>query len=373
MGTGTKVGLAAVAGLGAAVVGGVVVDQLSGGAGRRNDHRREVQRLGSLRGDVVKVRTDDGLLLHAEVDEIAPYGSMLSHDDEPTIVFVHGFALNLDCWHFQRLAFRGKRRMVFYDQRSHGRSGRSEPEHATIDQLGRDLRTVIEALAPGRRVVLVGHSMGGMSIVALAEQHPELFADRVVGVALVSTTAGGAKSHKMVAKYVPEALGRRAVERGLVIASSRDRLLELARRGSAPISQRVIAEFAFGEKVPPTYAAFLDSMIAATPLKVLVQFIPAIDALDKFHVVGALSAVPTWILCGTRDKLTSIGHSRKLHAHIPGSHLVEFHGGGHMPIFEFHERVNETLGLLFSEADELALRLNDGDPHLPPATQAGPA
>ena len=103
---------------------------------------------------------------------------------EPTLVFVHGYALNLDCWHFQREYFRGKRRMVFYDQRSHGRSGRSDNDHATIDQLGRRSRRVLDELAPDGPVVLVGHSMGGMSIMALAEQHPEMFGDRVAGVAL---------------------------------------------------------------------------------------------------------------------------------------------------------------------------------------------
>ena len=75
--------------------------------------------------------------------------------------------------------------MVFWDQRSHGRSGRSDLTHATIDQLGDDLLAVLEATtAPGRPVVLVGHSMGGMTIMALADRHPELFGDRVVGVAL---------------------------------------------------------------------------------------------------------------------------------------------------------------------------------------------
>ena len=39
--------------------------------------------------------------------------------------------------------------------------------------------------------MLVGHSMGGMAIMALAEQHPELFPDgRVAGVVLIATSAG---------------------------------------------------------------------------------------------------------------------------------------------------------------------------------------
>ena len=312
------------------------------------------EKLGSLRGDVHRVEADDGVMLYGEVDEVAPYSSSSSQTHEATVVFVHGFSLTLDCWHFQRSAFRGKRRMVLFDQRSHGRSDRSPTENATIDQLGRDLLRVLDTLAADQRVVLVGHSMGGMAIVALAEHHPELFGDRVVGVALVSTTAGGARTHKMLSKYIPDALGRRAVERGLLLASSRERLLELARRGSSPISQRVVREFAFGnEPVPAAYAAFVDRMIASTPLQVLVEFIPQFDALDKFHVVESFSSVPTWIMCGTHDRLTSIGHSRKLHSRIEGSHLVEFKGGGHMQILEFDDRVNENLDQLFVSADTL--------------------
>jgi pimeloyl-ACP methyl ester carboxylesterase len=309
---------------------------------------------GSLHGDEHTVKAEDGLLLHAEVDEMAPYGSEANHDDRATVVFVHGFSLNSQCWHFQRLAFRGKRRLVFFDQRSHGRSGRAEHGTATIDQLGRDLLTVLDTLTPSEPVVLVGHSMGGMSIVALAEQHPELFGDRVVGVALISSTAGGQRTHKMLSKHIPDAIGRRLVERGLLVAADRERVLELVRRSGSAIALRVIREFAFGdEPVPRSYVEFLDSMIAATPLKVLVEFIPQFDALDKFHVVAALANVPTWIMCGTKDRLTSIDHARKLHDCIPGSQLVEFRGGGHMPIFEHKERVNETLDLLFEDADRL--------------------
>ena len=63
-------------------------------------------------------------------------------------------------------------RLVLYDQRSHGRSERASRESCTIEQLGHDLDAVIRALAPEGPLVLVGHSMGGMTIMALAEQTP---------------------------------------------------------------------------------------------------------------------------------------------------------------------------------------------------------
>ena len=81
---------------------------------------------------------------------------------------------------------------MFWDQRDHGRSGRSAAGAASIDRLGADLDLIIKAVAPGDMpVILVGHSMGGMTIMALAGQHPELFGTKVTGVALISTAASG--------------------------------------------------------------------------------------------------------------------------------------------------------------------------------------
>jgi pimeloyl-ACP methyl ester carboxylesterase len=202
-------------------------------------------------------------------------------------------------------------------------------------------------------VVLVGHSMGGMSIVALAEEHPELFGDKVVGAALISTTAGSLHTHRVLSRWIPDSLGRRAVERGLVIASQRERLLELVRKRGSALALAVIREFAFGDgDVPASYVEFLDREIAAVPLDVLVEFIPQFDLLDKFDVVESFAEIPTWILCGTKDKLTSIGHSRKLHSRIPGSRLVELRGGGHMSLFEFKDRIDRELDDLLLAADQ---------------------
>jgi pimeloyl-ACP methyl ester carboxylesterase len=137
------------------------------------------------------------------------------------------------------------------------------------------------------------------------------------------------------------------------MASQRERLLELVRKRGSAVAFAVIREFAFGDgDVPSAWVEFLDREIAEVPLNVLVEFIPQFDSLDKFHVVEAFAQVPTWIMCGTKDKLTSIGHARKLHSRIPGSRLVELRGGGHMSLFEFKDRVNRELDDLLLAADQ---------------------
>ena len=333
----------------AASAAGVAVAGTAVGVARR---RRVIARrgagdatpFGQLRSRPITVVADDGVPLHVEVDEVA--GSEL------TVVFVHGYALNLDCWHFQRAAYRGLVRTVFYDQRSHGRSGRSTDGHATIEQLARDLRRILDEVVGEGPVVLVGHSMGGMGIVALAEEWPELFGDRVVGVALVSTTAGGLDPHRMVAPYVPTALGSTLGLRTIATLARGHRAVDGVRRLTRPLATVVTDQFAFGDAVPADYIEFVDDMLARTPFEVIADFFPSFGTLDKFETVQALGHVPVSVICGTADKLTSVGHSRKLQSRIPGSRLLECEGAGHMVILERHEQVNAELDQLLAAAGE---------------------
>mgnify|MGYP002651575717 CR=1 FL=1 len=136
---------------------------------------------------VLAVPASDGLVLHVEIDEPTEPA-----EGAPTLVLAHGFCLDASGWCFQRHALVAEGyRVVTYDQRGHGQSGIGERDRSTIDQLGRDLRTVIDAAAPEGPLVLVGHSMGGMTIMSLAGHYPDLVRSRVRGVALVSTSAGG--------------------------------------------------------------------------------------------------------------------------------------------------------------------------------------
>ena len=312
--------------------------------------------LGSLRSSPLTVVAGDGVPLHVEVDEFAPSGTAgrrrTAKSAQPplTLVFCHGYALNLDCWHFQRPGYRGLVRTVFYDQRSHGRSGRSSMGHATIDQLGHDLKQILDEVVPEGPIVLVGHSMGGMTVVALAELYPELFGERVVGVGLISTTAGGLDPHRIVLPLLPKSIGGQLATRLVSTLARGHRHVDGLRRVGKSVASVVTDLFAFGDDVPESYVDFVDSMLSATPFEVVAEFFPVFGELDKFEALAALEAVPTTIICGTADKLTSVGHSRKLHSKLPHSVLVECEGAGHMVLLEHHKQVTAELDDLLSLA-----------------------
>jgi pimeloyl-ACP methyl ester carboxylesterase len=289
---------------------------------------------GSLHSPAITVVTSDGVDLHVEVDEYAGERRRRSAP-ELTVVFIHGYSLSLD-------------------QRSHGRSGRSTPGHATIEQLGEDLLAVLDTVVPHGPIVLVGHSMGGMTIEALAEEHPELFGDRIVGVGLISTTAGGLEVHRILMPALPSNLGGQMAQRLVSVLARGHRTVDSLRRAGRSVAMVATDELAFGDEVPASYVEFVDAMLSATPFEVVAEFFPNFSTLDKFESIKALSEVPTAIICGTADKLTSIQHSRKLHAHIAGSTLLECQGAGHMVIMERHDEVNDELDRLLAAAGEKA-------------------
>ena len=129
---------------------------------RRRLRRGEDTPFGSVHSATRKVVSGDGIRINVEVDEPKVEAPHL-----PTIVFVHGVICTLDAWHYQRLALRGRARMVFMDHRSHGGSDVADRASSTIENLAADLHAVIQA-GTGGPVVLVGHSMGGMTIMQLA-------------------------------------------------------------------------------------------------------------------------------------------------------------------------------------------------------------
>jgi pimeloyl-ACP methyl ester carboxylesterase len=315
----------------AGTAAGVAIERRAVGRARGRPDPYVDEPFGSLHTAGRTVYADDGVPLHVEV----------AGDDEAdlTIVFVHGFTLSMDCWHFQRRDLAGAGRLVFYDQRSHGASGRSPREHATIDQLGRDLYAVVQAVAPRGPVVLVGHSMGGMTLLALADQRPELFrptaeGGRVAGVALVGTAAG---AFAETIFGIPGVVGRavRPVAPGVIRAASRRaHLIEQGRRAGSDVAFLLTRKLSYGGDVPPSLVAFMEQMVAATPVEVMTEFFDTFLRHDKLEALGTLKGLPTLILCGDEDKLTPVRNSHVMADALPEAELVVVPGAGHMVMLE---------------------------------------
>ena len=334
-------GAAGVLAVGAAV--GLAAERYAVGRSFKGEDPESDEPLGKLRGRAVPVRADDGVALHVEVEE--------SGDQAPvTVIFSHGLALDQGSWHYQRRDLADIGTLVFWDQRGHGRSSRGAPERATIDQLGADLLAVMEATAPTGPVVLVGHSMGGMSIMALADQHPELFGERVVGVGLISTSPGKLAE---VSLGVPEAAGRalrRVAPRALAALNRRPGLVAGGRKLGSDVEFVLTKRYSFATDVPPSLVRFVTRMHDATPLDVIAELFPAFDAHDKLEALGVLNGVEALILSGEQDVMTPADHSREMVEQVPGAELVIVDDAGHMIMLEHHEVVSDHIRELVARA-----------------------
>jgi pimeloyl-ACP methyl ester carboxylesterase len=307
-------------------------------------------------GDPSSVTADDGIRLSCE--EIEPAG----RPADLTVVLVHGLALDRRTWHFQRrslseLAF-PTTRLVLYDMRSHGRSERAPRASCTIDQLGYDLDAVIRALAPTGPLVLIGHSMGGMTIMALAEQRPDLFADRVVGVAFVATSAGELASGVLPATLLSR---HNPLTRGVgLVARLQPRLVEGVRRALGDVIWAITRSYAYGDrKVDPALVDLVDAMISTNAVDALTDFVDTIGGHDRRAALPALARCEVLVVSGDADQVIPATHSEIIAAELPDAELVTLPGVGHLPMLEQPAVVDEALvGLLRRAA-------RDADPAQP--------
>ncbi|WP_330332052.1 alpha/beta hydrolase [Streptomyces sp. NBC_00536] len=364
---------AAIGVVAAGAAAGVAVERLTVGRGIRMKARLALDAsgpYGTLRGTEGTCRAEDGTLLHYESDELPEDGAKrrrLRRKPAPaaTVVFCHGYCLAQDSWHFQRAALRGVVRAVYWDQRSHGRSARglaqADGEPVSIDQLGRDLKAVIDAAAPEGPLVLVGHSMGGMTIMALAAQYPELVRDRVVGVALVGTSSGRLGEVTYGLPSVGVSAVRRVLPGVLRALCSQVELVEKGRRATADLFAGMIKRYSFGSPdVDPDVARFAERLIEATPIDVVAEFFPAIMLHDKTAALRQFADLPVTVIAGDRDMITPPEHSVAIAAELPDAELVVLEETGHLMMLERPETVTALLTGLLARTGAVPAAANVG-------------
>ena len=237
-----------------------------------------------------------------------------------TVVLAHGWTMTGASWRpvVERLrAARPDVAVVTYDQRDHGAS-RPAPgrPRASVRALADDLAAVVERAAADGPVVLGGHSMGGMTVLALAGSRPDLVRDRVAGLLLVNTAAGGLRGHRPTA----------AVMRALAAAPPRVRVP----RVPAPLARRL----GYGRGAPPDVVARVRDGVRAPTARSVGSWYLALLELDETDSLRHLVDVPVAVLAGESDRLTPAGFARRIAAELPAAGLEVVPGAGHMLPFE---------------------------------------
>lgn len=275
------------------------------------------------------IETSDGGTLH-----------VVERGEGPPIVLLHGVTLQAAVWAYQLRDLADRHRVIAVDLRGHGRS---EPGRRgmTIAAMADDLADLLEALDL-REATVVGHSMGGMTVLRFCRLHPELLGTRVAAVGIVASAAGITPSAASAQR------GSLAVAHLLV--AGHDALNE-AGRPIFPGNRVGVsgARFVFGHHPDPDEVAATLAFGRAMRPERFVSLLPELFAFDERTLFGEVD-LPVLVVVGDRDRLTPPRYARAVAASFLGARLSVLHGAGHMLMYERRRELDELLDDLSAAA-----------------------
>ncbi|MBF8674782.1 3-oxoadipate enol-lactonase [Pseudomonas fulva] len=218
----------------------------------------------------------------------------------PVVVLSNSLGTDLHMWDAQRVAFTQHFQVLRYDTRGHGRSLVS-PGPYSIEQLGGDVLTLLDGLDI-QRASFCGLSMGGLIGQWLAIHAPE----RIERLVLCNTAA----------KISTAQVWNARIE--VVLAGGVQAMRDLR---DASISRWFTADFAEAE---PSKVEPIVGMLAQTSPQGYAASCAAVRDADYREQLDAVR-VPTLIICGSNDPVTTVEHGRLMQARIAGAELVELH------------------------------------------------
>lgn len=238
----------------------------------------------------------------------------------PAVILLHGVGGNRGNWADQLAALSRDFRSIAWDARGYGDSDDYAGPWRFAD-VAADLVRVLDHFDIGAAHV-IGLSMGGM----IAQEFWKAFPDRVRSLVLCDTVSG------------PDE-GLSPMERVQFLAARKAPLLA----GQTPkdIAPKIAATLAAPNAAPATLQRLVDSMAQLRSG----NYIKALDAVAAWDGIGDLSQirVPTGVIVGAEDRLTTPSVARKLAAGIPGASLVVVPGAGHLCNIENPEFFNRAV------------------------------
>lgn len=281
--------------------------------------------------------SDKGVAHNGEVD-VAWY-AVGPADADVTVVFIHGYALGAESFYDQVNALRDENvRCILIDVRGHGQSSTVSPWLCTVDDAARDVLSVLDEVQPQGKIMLVGHSLGGMISLAVIRLAPsELFAQFESAILI------GASMRRFAAKGLARILETQLINLIYRIAERLPERVNKARyefaQFVAPLLAAVVTEIPSMAKVQ-----FHAAMLLDTPLPSFLGFFDDLLDHSEFGAAERLAQLRGKIVVGSLDMITPASQSQLISAHWPGADLIEVEGSGHMVVLEDPEAISAIIG-----------------------------
>jgi 3-oxoadipate enol-lactonase len=235
------------------------------------------------------------------------------------LVLLHAFPLNRRMWAPQVEALSETRRVITPDYPGFGRSPRP-PAQPDVRYYAEQIRDLLDALRL-ERVVLGGLSMGGYVAFACMR----LFPERVTALVLANTRPDPDPEE---AKQARRDLARKVAEEGVGVLPrvQMERLL-------APQTLE-------GNKAVVEYVR--DIMLESSPDGVVAALGAMRDRPDSTELLGQIK-VPTLVIGGAEDALSTPEVMGRMAAKIPASEHTTLEGTGHLSNLEAPQSFNAAL------------------------------
>lgn len=295
--------------------------------------RGDRDRTGAERGAGEIIAGVDGARLYVE-----SHGA----DNAPTLVFTHGWGLDSTIWYYARRALGDRFRVVVWDLPGLGRS-RGE---ISLEAFARNLGRVVELA--GGPVVLVGHSIGGMTIQTLIRDGDPAVRDQVTGVVLLNTTYTNPLK-TMIASPLVQALRRPVLEPLMGLAIGLQPVVWLLAwqgylNGSAHLAHRL----GFGRHVTRSQLDHTSLLSTRNPPGASARGNLAMFAWDATDAVRGFDG-PLLVVTGDADIVTLPSAGEAIDRAAPQGRRLNVEGVNHMGLLERHDLYNAAIAE-FAEA-----------------------
>jgi len=286
------------------------------------------------RGDHQMIASTTGATLYVEV-----HGPL----DAPPVILTHGWGLDSTIWYYLRRHLSQRFRVIVWDLPGLGKSRAARGRDIDLPHFAEDLKSVL-SLAGGKPAILVGHSIGGMTLQTLVRDHPDVVADQVAGLVLVNTTYIN-PLRTMVMSPLALALRWPVLEPVFRLAIWLQPLAWLGAwqsylSGSAHLANRI----GFASQVTRSQLEQTTLLATRNPPAALARGNLAMFRWDSHDAIGR-ATIPCLILSGDKDIVTKQEASEHIAGHAPFARLCVFEDANHMGFLERSNVYNEEIRL----------------------------
>jgi len=245
--------------------------------------------------------------------------------DGPPLLLVHGFPLDHTMWERQIGAFRESHRVIAPDLRGFGGSSVTEGV-VTMADFADDLATLLDRIGVTEPVCFCGLSMGGYIGWDFVRRHRE----RMNALIVCDSRAGGDSNETRQTR-------RLTAER--VLAEGSGFLAEsLSNKLFAPVTR---------SENPQLIAGLRDVITRTSPAAIAAASLGMAQREDATSLLPQID-VPTLLVVGEHDVISTANEMREMAEAIPGSQLAVIDRAGHMAPLEQPEAVNSAMRAFFA-------------------------